>query len=73
MGHSRTPTQNTAGDRFPADPIDGYVRAVIKRILAPSATVNGDLPACLCAGRRTENPRSCRDESGAGRRHRRRT
>jgi len=24
MGHSRTPTQNTAGDGFPADPIDGY-------------------------------------------------
>jgi hypothetical protein len=23
MGHSRTPTQNTAGDGFPADPIDG--------------------------------------------------
>ena len=30
MGHSRTPTQNTAGDGFPADPIDGYVRASIK-------------------------------------------
>jgi len=27
MGHSRTPTQNTAGDGFPAGPIDGYVRA----------------------------------------------
>jgi hypothetical protein len=26
MGHSRTPTQNTAGDGFPADPIDGYTR-----------------------------------------------
>jgi hypothetical protein len=25
MGHSRTPTQNTAGEGFPADPIDGYV------------------------------------------------
>ena len=23
MGHSRTPEQNTAGDGFPADPIDG--------------------------------------------------
>ena len=23
MGHSRTPTQNTAGDGFPADPIGG--------------------------------------------------
>ena len=23
MGHSRTPTQNTAGDEFPTDPIDG--------------------------------------------------
>jgi hypothetical protein len=23
MGHSRTPTPNTAGDGFPADPIDG--------------------------------------------------
>jgi hypothetical protein len=23
MGHSRTPTQNTAGDGFQADPIDG--------------------------------------------------
>ena|SRR5258708_6117328 len=26
MGLSRTPTQNTAGDGFPADPIDGYSR-----------------------------------------------
>ena len=24
MGHSRTPTQNTAGEGFPADPIGGY-------------------------------------------------
>ena len=31
MGHSRTPTQNTAGDGFPADPIDGYMRASIRR------------------------------------------
>ena len=30
MGHSRTPAQNTAGDGFPADPIDGYVRASIR-------------------------------------------
>jgi hypothetical protein len=30
MGHSRMPTQNTAGDGFPADPIDGYVRASIR-------------------------------------------
>jgi hypothetical protein len=30
MGHSRTPTQNTAGDGFLADPVDGYVRASIK-------------------------------------------
>ena len=28
MGHSRTPTQNTAGDGFPADPIDGSGRAL---------------------------------------------
>ena len=34
MGHSRTPTQNTAGDGFPADPIDGYVDAVLKTTLA---------------------------------------
>src|SRR3984957_3704387 len=26
MGYSRTPTQNTAGDGFPADPIDGTAR-----------------------------------------------
>jgi hypothetical protein len=26
MGHSRTPTQNTAGDGFRADPIDGTAR-----------------------------------------------
>ena len=26
MGPSRTPTQNTAGDGFPADPIDGSGR-----------------------------------------------
>jgi hypothetical protein len=25
MRHSRTPTQDTAADGFPADPIDGYV------------------------------------------------
>ena len=30
MGHSRTPTQNTAGDGFPAHPIDGHVRASIR-------------------------------------------
>ncbi len=30
MGHSRRPTQNTAGDGFPADPIEGYVRASIR-------------------------------------------
>jgi hypothetical protein len=29
MGHSRTPTQNTGGDGFPADPIDGYVRVSV--------------------------------------------
>jgi hypothetical protein len=28
MSHSRTPTQNTAGDGFPADPIDGYFASV---------------------------------------------
>jgi hypothetical protein len=28
MGHSRTPTQNTAGDGFPADPIDGTARVL---------------------------------------------
>jgi len=27
MGHSRTPTQNTAGEGFPADPIGGYLRS----------------------------------------------
>ena len=31
MGHSRTPTQNTAGDGFPADPIDGTARVTIRR------------------------------------------
>jgi hypothetical protein len=31
MGHSRTPTQTTAGDGFPADPIDGCVRAMRRR------------------------------------------
>jgi len=30
MGHSRMPAQDTAGDGFPADPIDGYVRASIR-------------------------------------------
>jgi hypothetical protein len=29
MGHSRTPTQNTAADGFPADPIDGTARATV--------------------------------------------
>ena len=36
------------------------MRAVIKRNLAPSATGNGDLLACLCAGRRIEYAHSCR-------------
>jgi hypothetical protein len=27
MGHSRTPRQNTAGNEFPADPIDGTARS----------------------------------------------
>lgn len=31
MGHSRTPTQNTAGDGFPADPIGGYSKDTPKR------------------------------------------
>ena len=45
MGHSRTPPQNTAGDGFPADLIDGYVRAVIKRTRAVG---NGERrPACV--------------------------
>jgi hypothetical protein len=39
MGHSRTPTQNTAGDGFPADPIDGYVRALPS---GPPATLRND-------------------------------
>jgi len=30
MGLSRTPTQNTAGDGFPADPIDGSLRELAK-------------------------------------------
>jgi hypothetical protein len=38
----------------------GYVRAVLKRSLALSATENDDLSAYLCVGRRTENARSCR-------------
>ena len=29
MGHSRTLTQNTAGDGFPADPIDGTARVTV--------------------------------------------
>ena len=29
MGHSQTPTQNTAGDGFPADPIDGIARVTV--------------------------------------------
>ena len=29
MGHSRTPTQNTAGDGSPADPIDGTARVTV--------------------------------------------
>jgi hypothetical protein len=36
MGHSRTPTQNTAGDGFPADPIDGYVRPSVRMAVTPS-------------------------------------
>ena len=42
MGQSRTPTQNTAADGFPADPIDGYVDAVLKTTLALPATKNDD-------------------------------
>jgi hypothetical protein len=29
MGYSRTPTQKTAGDGFPADPIDGTARVTV--------------------------------------------
>jgi hypothetical protein len=36
MGHSRTPTQNTAGDGFPADPIGGSER-VLSGLLRHSA------------------------------------
>ena len=59
MGHSRTPTQNTAGDGFPADPIDGYVRASIRaspdksptRRLVIEATydLEGHRPSMQCA------------------------
>jgi hypothetical protein len=59
MGHSRTPTQNTAGDGFPADPIDGYVRASIRaspdksptRRLVIEATYDrqGHRPSMQCA------------------------
>ena len=59
MGHSRTPTQNTAGDGFPADPIDGYERASIRaspdksptRRLVIEATydLQGHRPSMQCA------------------------
>jgi hypothetical protein len=59
MGHSRTPTQNTAGDGFPADLIDGYVRASIRaspdksptRRLVIEATydLQGHRPSMQCA------------------------
>ena len=42
MGHSRTPRQNAAGDRVPANPIDGYVHAALKTTLALSATKDDD-------------------------------
>ena len=52
MAHSRTPTQNTAGDRFPADPIDGYSRTAVPGPVAyePDLTV-------LLAGPAGEPPR----------------
>jgi len=40
MGHSRTPTQNTAGDGFPADPIDGS-RAARQEVPTPPAARPG--------------------------------
>ena len=38
MGHSRTPTQNTAGDGFPADPIGGSRTAQISRPVPAAQT-----------------------------------
>jgi hypothetical protein len=48
MGHSRTPTQNTAGDGFPADPIDGYVR-----LRTPVIGLEGDAEYQLRVGFRS--------------------
>ena len=45
MGHSRTPTQNTAGDGFPADPIDGSACGYQAEGLAsPGATLPRQIP-----------------------------
>ena len=42
MGHSRTPTQNTAGDGFPADPIDGYRVPTPVLPLPPASSICAD-------------------------------
>jgi hypothetical protein len=46
MGHSRTPTQNTAGDGFPADPIDGSVCAESQFEGAPPTQHCGQSQSC---------------------------
>ena len=58
MGHSRTPTQNTAGDGFPADPI-GYVRVSIRAspdksptrrlVIEAAYDLQGHRPSMQCA------------------------
>ncbi len=63
MGHSRTPTQNTAGDGFPADPIDGSAR--LSRAAAPSAIPAaaeqaGGRAECLCIASARVLARFCR-------------
>ena len=54
MGHSRTPTQNTAGGGFPADPIDSYVRASVRASPpAPGADTGAEELKALCAHHRS--------------------
>jgi hypothetical protein len=43
MGHSRTPTQNTAGDGSRADPIDGYGRRPGRPSLPAPTTLRDEL------------------------------
>jgi hypothetical protein len=56
MGHSRTPTQNTTGEGFPADPIDGSRAGTMTAGLSLRETAGG---FCDLAGWLIVTPAGC--------------